>query len=114
MTGVQTCALPISQQFFNEVLAQKGEAPSECTPWINKAIMLQHLNAPAMWAIFQWQDFIGVDAALRRIDPQAERINDPSNATHYWRYRMHLSLESLLKEKSFNDQWAMDIKESGR
>ena len=105
---------PKTQQFFNEVLAQKGEAPSECTPWINKAIMLQHLNAPAMWAIFQWQDFIGVDAALRRNDPQAERINDPSNATHYWRYRMHLSLESLLKEKSFNDQWAMDIKESGR
>jgi 4-alpha-glucanotransferase len=105
---------PKTQHFFNEVLAQKGEAPSECSPWINKAIILQHLNAPAMWAIFQWQDFIGVDAALRRNDPQAERINDPSNATHYWRYRMHLSLESLLKEKSFNDQWAMDIKESGR
>jgi 4-alpha-glucanotransferase len=103
-----------TQLFFKEQLAQAGEAPKFCEPWINKAILLQHLYSPAMWSIFQLQDYLGVDAKLRREDPHAERINEPSNPKHYWRYRMHLSLETLIAAKSFNEDWAMAIKESGR
>jgi 4-alpha-glucanotransferase len=103
-----------TQLFFKEQLAQTGEAPKFCEPWINKAILLQHLYSPAMWSIFQLQDYLGVDAKLRREDPHAERINEPSNPKHYWRYRMHLSLETLIAAKSFNEDWAMAIKESGR
>jgi len=103
-----------TQQFFKEQLEQSGEAPKYCEPWINKAILIQHLYSPAMWSIFQLQDYLGVDAKLRREDPHAERINEPANPKHYWRYRMHLSLETLIAEKSFNEQWAMAIKESGR
>ncbi|NDD16079.1 MAG: 4-alpha-glucanotransferase [Chitinophagia bacterium] len=103
-----------TKQFFKEQLEQSGEAPKFCEPWINKAILLQHLYSPAMWAIFQLQDYLGVDAKLRREDPHAERINEPSNPKHYWRYRMHLSLETLMAAKSFNEDWAMAIKESGR
>jgi 4-alpha-glucanotransferase len=103
-----------TQLFFKEQLAQAGEAPKFCEPWINKAILLQHLYSPAIWSIFQLQDYLGVDAKLRREDPHAERINEPSNPKHYWRYRMHLSLETLMAAKSFNEQWAMAIKESGR
>ena len=103
-----------TQLFFKEQLAQSGEAPKFCEPWINKAILIQHLYSPAMWSIFQLQDYLGVDAKLRREDPYAERINEPSNPKHYWRYRMHLSLETLIAAKSFNEDWAMAIKESGR
>ena len=103
-----------TQQFFKEQLEQSGEAPKFCEPWINKAILLQHLYSPAMWSIFQLQDYLGVDAKLRRQDPHAERINEPANPKHYWRYRMHLSLETLIASKSFNEQWAIAIKESGR
>jgi len=103
-----------TQIFFKEQLAQSGEAPRFCEPWINKAILLQHLYSPAMWSIFQLQDYLGVDAKLRREDPNAERINEPSNPNHYWRYRMHLSLETLMAAKSFNEEWAIAIKESGR
>ena len=103
-----------TQQFFKEQLEQSGEAPKFCEPWINKAILIQHLYSPAMWSIFQLQDYLGVDAKLRRQDPHAERINEPANPKHYWRYRMHLSLETLMTAKSFNEQWAMAIKESGR
>ena len=103
-----------TQQFFKEQLEQSGEAPKFCEPWINKAILIQHLYSPAMWSIFQLQDYLGVDAKLRREDPHAERINEPANPKHYWRYRMHLSLETLIAAKSFNEQWAMAIKESGR
>ena len=103
-----------TQQFFKDQLEQSGEAPKFCEPWINKAILIQHLYSPAMWSIFQLQDYLGVDAKLRREDPQAERINEPANPKHYWRYRMHLSLETLIAAKSFNEDWAMAIKESGR
>jgi len=103
-----------TQQFFKEQLEQLGEAPKFCEPWINKAILMQHLYSPAMWSIFQMQDYLGVDAKLRRQDPHAERINEPANPKHYWRYRMHLSLETLMAANSFNEEWHLAIKESGR
>jgi len=27
--------------------------------------------------------------------PQSEQINEPSNPTHYWRYRMHVKIDDL-------------------
>jgi 4-alpha-glucanotransferase len=91
-----------------------GEAPIFCEGWINKAILAQHLYSPAMWAIFQLQDYLGVDDALRRSNPKEEQINIPANPKHYWRYRMHLTLENLLQEKNFNQEWFNTIKASGR
>lgn len=103
-----------TQRFFNTELGQWGEAPAFCEAWINKAILLQHLNSPAMWSIFQLQDILGMSAALRREDPHQERINIPANAKHYWRYRMHITLEQLLKEKAFNHEFRDAITASGR
>ena len=67
-----------------------------------------------MWAIFQLQDYLGVDESIRRSDPNEERINVPANPKHYWRYRMHLSLEELLNANSFNTACNSIIKSSGR
>jgi 4-alpha-glucanotransferase len=39
---------------------------------------------------------------LRLANPAAERINIPADANHYWRYRMHLTLEELLSAEEFN------------
>ena len=52
--------------------------------------------------------------AIRREDPQEERINIPSNPKHFWKYRMHITLEQLLKEKEFNSQLKDFIEASGR
>ena len=103
-----------TQQFYNHEIGQWGEAPIHCEAWINKAILLQHLYSPAMWAIFQLQDYLGVDESIRRNDPNEERINVPANPKHYWRYRMHLSLEDLTASNSFNTEWNSVIKSSGR
>ena len=92
----------VTQIFFNRELGQAGPAPAHCDPWINKAIVVQHLQSPAMWSLFQLQDLLGMDAALRRPDPAAERINVPGNPRNVWRYRMHLSLEQLGREDAFN------------
>ena len=103
-----------TQQFYNHEFGQWGDAPLHCEAWINKAILLQHLYSPAMWAIFQLQDYLGVDEAIRRSDPNEERINVPAHPKHYWRYRMHLNLEDLIKSNAFNTEWSMAIKASGR
>jgi 4-alpha-glucanotransferase len=67
-----------------------------------------------MWAIFQLQDYLGVDESIRRSNPNEERINVPANPKHYWRYRMHLSLEDLNNADNFNTEWRSAIKSSGR
>lgn len=103
-----------TQRFYNAVMGQYGEAPFFCEGWINKAVVLQHLYSPAMWAIFQLQDLLGISEAIRRENPNEERINIPANPKHYWRYRMHLTLEQLLKEKEFNEELESYIKASGR
>ena len=55
-----------------------------------------------------------MDGKLRRENPQEERINVPANSRHYWRYRMHLTLEELLEQEDFNRRIRRMIGESGR
>ena len=103
-----------TQLFYNNELGQWGDAPLYCEAWINKAVLMQHLYSPAMWAIFQLQDYLGVDESIRRSDPNEERINVPANPKHYWRYRMHINLEDLILSKTFNQGWKEAIQSSGR
>jgi 4-alpha-glucanotransferase len=103
-----------TQKFFNTVLEESGNAPYFCEGWVSRAIVLQHLYSPAMWSIFQLQDILGMSEKLRRKNPAEERINEPANPTHYWNYRMHISLEQLIKEKEFNDELKDYIRNSGR
>jgi 4-alpha-glucanotransferase len=103
-----------TQRFYNEILGHQGHAPSECTSSIVREIIDQHLYSPSMLAVFPIQDLLGMDEKLRLQNPDAERINQPANPNHYWRYRMHLSLEDLIKQNEFN-QFIRDLIEtSGR
>ncbi len=104
----------MTQRFFNNILGHFGASPFFCEPWINKEIVIQHLYAPAMWSIFQLQDILGSSETLRRENPHDERINVPSNPKHYWRYRMHMTLEDLLKETEFNEELKSYVTASGR
>ena len=63
-----------------------------------------------MWSILPWQDWMSIDDTLRRNNPEEERINVPSNPNNNWNYRMHMTLEELLKEKELNKR----IKQMGR
>lgn len=103
-----------TQRFYNEVLHEHGEAPYFCEPWICERIIDQHLAAPSMLCILPLQDWLGMDVALRRLNPADERINVPANATHYWRYRMHLKLETLLESSHFSQRIAQKVRYYGR
>ncbi len=102
-----------TQRFFNNEMQHPGLAPFYCESWIDKAIIIQHLYSLTMWSIFQLQDLMGIDNKMRRENPAEERINVPAVARHYWRYRMHLTLEQLLKEKDFNNELTSYIHSSG-
>jgi 4-alpha-glucanotransferase len=103
-----------TQDFYNNQLGQWGQAPYFCEPWVNKLIIDQHLYSPAMWSIFQLQDLLGIDGNLRRENPEDERINVPANPKHFWKYRMNLTLESLLQQTDFNTLLHNSIVASGR
>ncbi|MEO7048818.1 MAG: 4-alpha-glucanotransferase, partial [Ferruginibacter sp.] len=79
-----------TQYFYNHMLGHYGLAPYFCEGWIDKEIVLQHLYSPAMLAIFQLQDLLGMDDSIRRENPNDERINVPSDPNHYWHYLHHL------------------------
>ncbi len=103
-----------TQRFYNQVLGHYGDAPYYCEPWINKEIVLQHLYSPAMWSVFQVQDILGCSEELRRENPAEERINQPADPKHYWRYRMHIALEDLIKNKAFCEELKGYVTASGR
>lgn len=104
----------LAQNFFNNILLEWGEAPYYCEPWIAERILVHHLNSPSMLSIFPLQDLLAIDGGIRRDNPQEEQINVPANPKHYWRYRMHLTVEELLKANEFNSKIRKLIQDSGR
>lgn len=103
-----------SQRFYNQILGHEGEAPAFCDPVISEEVLQQHLYSSAMWAIFPIQDLLAIDHKLKRKTPSEERINDPSNPDNLWRYRFHMNLEDLVKEKGFNKRILNLVKNSER
>jgi 4-alpha-glucanotransferase len=103
-----------TQYFYNHEMHQWGDAPQFCEAWINRAIVEQHLNSPAMWSIFQMQDLMGMSELIRRTHPGDERINDPANPKNYWQYRMHIKVEELIENKAFTTLIRDAIVNAGR
>lgn len=103
-----------TQRFYNTIMGRYGEAPYFCEAWVNKEIVLEHLFSPAMWSVMQLQDWMGINTGIRRSNPNEERINVPANPNHYWRYRMHITLEELLQADEFNEEVKTYVANSGR
>ena len=101
-----------TQEYFNAVLHQQGKAPEKCEPWICELIIKQHLESNSILTILPLQDYLSIDGKIRINNPQDERINIPANPKHYWRYRMHITLEDLAGNKDFNTHLLKLIKES--
>ena len=67
-----------------------------------------------MLTILPLQDWFSLEPALRVADTASERINIPANPKHYWRWRMHITLEELLDNTAFNQKVATMVAQSGR
>lgn len=104
----------VTQYYYNNVLCHSGEAPFYAEPWLCRQIVDNHLKSSSMLCILPLQDWLSTDGNLRRTDPREEQINVPANSRHYWRYRMHLTIEYLRNAESFNRSISDMISESGR
>jgi 4-alpha-glucanotransferase len=96
------------------MLYRGGAAPHPLPGWLAKDIVSRHLTSPSMLCLLSLQDWLSIDERLRLPDANAERINIPANPRHYWRYRMHLTIEQLLHEDDFNETIKTLISQSGR
>ena len=68
-----------------------------------------------MLAILPLQDWVSIDGEVRYPgNPADERINVPSIPRYYWRFRMHCTLESLLKNEGLNKQIRNLVRNTGR
>ena len=71
-------------------------------PWEVRGMLWDFLDSPSMLAIFPLQDWVALDKGLRRPDRMAERINEPANPHHHWRFRIHFDVSDLLKASELN------------
>ena len=92
-----------TQDYYNSMLHRGGGAPHPLPGWLAKDIVSRHLTSPSMLCLLSLQDWLSIDEKLRLPDANAERINIPANPRHYWRYRMHLTIEQLMQSDEFNE-----------
>ena len=103
-----------TQEYYNTMLYREGPAPHPLPGWLARDIIARHLTSPSMLCVLSVQDWLAIDERLRLPDADAERINIPANPKHYWRYRMHLSLEELAASKEFMENITELIAQGGR
>lgn len=103
-----------AQQFYNHALQIDGIAPHPLPGWLAEEIVNRHLYSPSMLCLLSIQDWLAIDESLRNKDAASERINIPANPRHYWRWRMHLTIEKLQGCDNFNDHVRTMIQRSGR
>ena len=103
-----------TQAYYNTMLHRGGPAPHPLPGWLAKEIVSRHLTSPSMLCLLSLQDWLSIDEGLRLPDANAERINIPANPRHYWRYRMHMTIEQLMHADEFNETVKTMITQSGR
>ena len=103
-----------TQDYYNNWLHRGGPAPHPLPGWLAKEIVARHLSSQSMLCLLSLQDWLSISEQLRLPEADAERINIPANPRHYWRYRMHLSIEELMQADDFNQEVRTLIAQSGR
>lgn len=102
------------QRYFKTIVGSNRVPPSQCVPEIAYFIVRQHLESPSMWAIFPLQDLLALKEEYTKRPAKEETINDPTNPKHYWRYRSHVTVESLLKDADLKKTIRDLVRGSGR
>lgn len=83
-------------------------------PWECRNMLAEFLNSPSMLAIFPIQDWLSLDAGLRRKERGEERINQPADPNNKWKFRLHLNLDTLTDAPEFCTAVSALILSSGR
>ena len=93
-----------TQRYYVTMLQKQGHAPEHLPAHLAEEIIARHLYCPSMLCMLSLQDWLAMDGELRSKNPREERINLPSDAYNRWKYRMHLTIEELLKADKYNNK----------
>ena len=104
----------LSQTYYSEVLHRQGTTPATATPELCRAILLHTLQSPAALCIMPLQDWLTQVPAYCAASPADERINNPANPHHYWRYRMKPTIGQLQSDVLLSSQILSLLSISGR
>ena len=91
--------------------SHSGEDPA---PWQIRRILSGILASDSILAILPLQDWLALSAKLRNSDPKAERINQPADPNHHWRWRLHIPLEEMSADAPLSTEVCSLIKDSNR
>ena len=103
-----------TQRYYVTMLQKEGRAPEHLPAHIAEEIIARHLYCPSMLCLLSLQDWLAMDSELRRKQTREERINVPSDPYNRWQYRMHLTIEQLLKADRYNGKLHTMITRSKR
>ena len=105
---------PLTEEYWHDVLKRRDTPPADADGATCEAIIARQLASPSMLCILSWQDWLSTDERLRCPDIGRERINVPANPLNYWHYRMHLTIEELMKADELNERIRRLTDEAGR
>ena len=103
-----------TQHYYNQVLQHDGYAPEVMPGWLCEEVVARHLYCPSMLTLISLQDWLSIDEEVRYACPDDERINVPADPNHYWRYRMHLTIEALMQNEALTSRIAQLVQRAGR
>ena len=103
-----------TQRYFVTMLQKQGRAPEHLPAHLAEEIIARHLYCPSMLCMLSLQDWLAMDGELRSKHPREERINVPSDPYNHWKYRMHLTIDDLLKADRYNNKVRTMITRSRR
>ena len=90
------------------------QCASDPEPWAVRNMLWEFLASPSMLAIFPIQDWVALDGEFRLADRSAERINQPADPNHKWRFRLHFDLSELNARESLNSTITTLLRDSSR
>ena len=103
-----------TQRYYVTMLQKQGRAPEHLPAHLAEEIIARHLYCPSMMCMLSLQDWLAMDGGLRSKHPREERINVPSDPYNRWKYRMHLSIDDLLRADKYNNKVRTMITRSRR
>ena len=103
-----------TQRYYVAMLQKQGRAPEHLPAHLAEEIIARHLYCPSMMCMLSLQDWLAMDGERRSKNPREERINVPSDPYNRWKYRMHITIEELLKADKYNSKLRTMITRSKR
>ena len=86
-----TRTLSVCATSSHDTATLRMSCPEDPSPETVRGMLAEVLAYPSMLAIFPIQDWLALSGDLRNPD-RNERINEPADPHHHWRWRLHLDL----------------------